>query len=185
MTRRRKASFQVGSKISLHFGGRDVTGSVVEVRGPLAQGEQLLAIQLDGNPRDPYELEVPASMLQPAPMPAERKEALSAFLGGASSEKRFLATTALLMLHEQLNHVAMGLWPDALSRQVSADTGDEWHPGNSEAEEALDELAELGVVARRPSGLFIGTEWLSGYLAENPLDVQWQRPQAHVRRVAG
>jgi len=51
---------RVGDKVRFKFGGRVVTGSVIEDRGPIAsQGGQLIRVKLETtNPDDAHEVEV-------------------------------------------------------------------------------------------------------------------------------
>jgi hypothetical protein len=53
---------RVGDRVRFRFGGRVVTGNVIEDRGPIAsQGGQLVRVKLEtANPDDAHEVEIAA-----------------------------------------------------------------------------------------------------------------------------
>jgi hypothetical protein len=64
----RKKTFRVGSRVKLDFGGREVTGVVIEDRGRLGVGgRRLLRVRLDfSEVAEPIEGEFPESQLRAA-----------------------------------------------------------------------------------------------------------------------
>lgn len=64
----RKKTLRVGSRVKLDFAGREVTGVVIEDRGPLGVGgRRILRVRLDwGEVAEPVEGEFPESALSAA-----------------------------------------------------------------------------------------------------------------------
>lgn len=58
-----KPQFTLGSRVTLEFGGREVSGTVIEDRGQIGVGgRQLLRVQIDiEGSSEPIELEIPAA----------------------------------------------------------------------------------------------------------------------------
>lgn len=62
----RKKTLRVGSRVKLDFAGREVTGTVIEDRGPLGVGgRRLLRVRLEwSGVAEPIEIEIPESELR-------------------------------------------------------------------------------------------------------------------------
>ena len=60
---RQNSALQVGTKVKLNFGGREVLATIIEDRGPLGVGRrQLLRVRLDiEDIGEPIEFELPAA----------------------------------------------------------------------------------------------------------------------------
>ncbi len=64
MSQRRSAQQQipkVGSRVRFVLAGREVVATVIENRGPFADGRSILRVRLDISDSDPIEFDIPAA----------------------------------------------------------------------------------------------------------------------------
>lgn len=160
--------FGPGARVRFALAGQEVLGTVVEDRGPLGMGGRaLVRLQTDGSgSTEPNEFEAPAAELEERVMSPHERAKLEKFLTEAPPSRRMILDTALRVFRDELRHVSMGLWPDHLAQAVGRRTKGKQLVATAESVQALDDLASLGVVVRRPSGLYIATDWLLKYLDE-------------------
>lgn len=149
---------------------------MVEDRGRLGVGGRvLLRLQLDpSGSADLNELEAPASQLELRAMSLRERKALETLMSKAAPARRMILDTALHLFRDAVRHVSMGLWPEHLAQAVERRTKGKQAVAIAEAVAVLDDLVAVGVVVKRPSGLYISTDWLLKYLDETSFSAEWE-----------
>ncbi len=165
----------VWSRVRFPLAGREVLGTVIEDRGLLGVGgTKLLRVQLDwSNVLEPVETEIRAAELERVALPEDNKLALDKVLRSSRGQRREILEAALKHFGARRRRVA-GLGPDNLPVRGQP-------PRESEVIAALDELAALGFVVKRPDDpypCYLSTSWLTEYLAETA------KPKAHAVAIA-
>lgn len=157
--------FQVGSRVELDLGGRNVVGTVVEDRGPLAAGGgQLVRVQLDWvDVAEPVELETASSCLRRRVMTGEERKNLERVVAERSTDRQSrIAAVASRLFHGSLRHVSLGLWPEKLAETAQQSLGGT--VSVQDATGALDAMAKVGAVVRKSSDLYVASDWLLQHL---------------------
>lgn len=174
--------FQVGARVQGSVGGRNVVGTVVEDRGPLAARRgQLVRVQLDwSDVAEPVEVEKPAATLLPRPMTREEREAMERVVTPPAKDLQGrLVKLASNAFHGPLRNVSLGIWPDHLAGMATQSLG---HTVSlQDAIAALDAMAKVGAAAKRPSGIYVASDWLLQLLDESEQQPERAR-RAHITR---
>ncbi|MCB9584569.1 MAG: hypothetical protein H6718_04195 [Polyangiaceae bacterium] len=177
-----EAKFLPGAHVQFLLGKREVQGTVVEDRGPLGVGgRKLVRVQIGDT-----EFEAPATDLQRLPFDPSQIAAIDRLLKAAGAIRRKVYESAFRMFQGSLRHVSLGLWPEHLAEQFRRDVG--LALPLSEATAALDALTTVGALVKRPSGIYISTDWLLRYLdrRSKPATPASKKPavQAYLQRAA-